>query len=124
MPESENLKELPELNELSELNKSTEPKGRGGRFYFQLAWLLFIVVLGVVVIIQYFGVFTNILLAVVGLGLMILVHEFGHFVVAKLSDIHVEAFSIGFPPILFGIRRSEEGYRVRILPSVFPTEKK
>ncbi|MHC4115249.1 MAG: site-2 protease family protein [Planctomycetota bacterium] len=49
---------------------------------------------------------------------------FGHFVVAKLSDIHVEAFSIGFPPILFGIRRSEEGYRVRILPSVFPTEKK
>ncbi|MHC4725331.1 MAG: hypothetical protein ACYS9V_14000 [Planctomycetota bacterium] len=25
---------------------------------------------------------------------------------------------------MFGIRRSEEGYRVRILPSVFPTEKK
>jgi regulator of sigma E protease len=124
MPESENLKELPELNELSELNEPSEPKGRGKRFYSQLAWLGFILVLAAIVIIRYFGVFTNILLAIIGLGLMILVHEFGHFVMAKLSDIHVEAFSIGFPPILFGIRRSEEGYKVRVLPSVFPSEKK
>ena len=49
---------------------------------------------------------------------MILVHEFGHFLVAKLSDIKVEAFSIGFPPTLLGILRTERGYRIRILPDV------
>ncbi|MHC4266743.1 MAG: site-2 protease family protein [Planctomycetota bacterium] len=120
MSESENLKELPELNKLSELNKPSKPKGRGRSFYFRLIWLILCVVLAVIIIARNFGVFTNILVAVIGLGLMILVHEFGHFVFAKMSDINVEAFSIGFPPILAGIRRTEEGYKVRILPSFFP----
>jgi regulator of sigma E protease len=68
------------------------------------------------------GAFANILLAVVGFGAVVLVHEFGHFVVAKLSKIKVEAFSIGFPPIFAGILRTENGYRVRILPKFFPKQ--
>ena len=38
------------------------------------------------------------------LGLLILIHELGHFVVAKLLGIHVEVFSLGFGPRLFGIQ--------------------
>ncbi len=62
-------------------------------------------------------------LALIGFGSMIIVHEFGHFIAAKLSDIKVEAFSIGFPPMLIGIMRTEKGFRIRILPSVFSNEK-
>ncbi|NIP25433.1 MAG: hypothetical protein GWN67_13775 [Phycisphaerae bacterium] len=62
------------------------------------------------------GAFGNILLVVLGFGMVVLVHEFGHFIVAKLSGVKVEAFSIGFPPALFGIQRTESGYRVRLFP--------
>ena len=45
-----------------------------------------------------------------------MVHELGHFLVAKLGGIKVEAFSIGFPPVLLGIRKLKKGFRVRFLP--------
>jgi len=85
---------------------------------------VFIVVLATAVylIIQNIGVFGNILLVLIGFGAVILVHEFGHFLVAKLSDIKVEAFSIGFPPTLVGILRTESGYRIRILPDILKKE--
>ena len=73
-------------------------------------------------IIRNFSAFSNILLVALGFGAVVLVHEFGHFIVAKLSDVKVEAFSIGFPPTLAGIRRAEDGYHIRILPKFFPKE--
>src|SRR4030043_71147 len=66
------------------------------------------------------GVFGNILLVALGFGAFVLVHEFGHFLLAKLCGIKVEAFSIGFPPILAGVLRTERGWRIRILPQFFP----
>jgi len=68
------------------------------------------------------NVFTNLLLVAVGFGAVVMVHEFGHFIVAKLSGIKVEAFSIGFPPVFAGILRTEQGWRIRILPGLFPKE--
>jgi regulator of sigma E protease len=62
------------------------------------------------------GTFGNILLVALGFGAVIIVHEFGHFIVAKLSDIEVEAFSIGFPPVLLAIRKTEEGMHFCLLP--------
>jgi regulator of sigma E protease len=50
------------------------------------------------------------------LGIMVLVHEFGHFAVAKLCGVHVETFSIGFGPRLFGWRRGDTDYRLSLLP--------
>jgi len=50
------------------------------------------------------------------LGLLVLVHELGHFMVAKFLGIHVEVFSIGFGPRLFGIRRKGTDYRLSALP--------
>jgi len=73
-------------------------------------------------VVRNIGVFGNVLLVMLGFGAVILVHEFGHFIVAKLSGIKVEAFSIGFPPILAGIQRTERGSRIRILPQFFPKE--
>ena len=70
----------------------------------------------VYLIIRNFSAFSNILLVALGFGAVVLVHEFGHFIVAKLSDVKVEAFSIGFPPALLGIQRMENGYRVRLFP--------
>jgi len=61
----------------------------------------------------------NVLLVLLGFGTVILVHEFGHFLFAKLSGIKVEIFSLGFMPTLFGFQRTQEGFRVRVLPGFF-----
>ena len=87
--------------------------------------ILFVVVAFVAVvylIAQNINTFGNILLTMLGFGSVVLVHEFGHFVVAKLSDIKVEAFSIFMPPTVFGVQKTEEGFRFRILPKIFAKE--
>jgi regulator of sigma E protease len=45
------------------------------------------------------------------IGVMILVHELGHFWAARLFDVRVDVFSIGFGPRLFGFRRGDTDYR-------------
>jgi len=87
--------------------------------------ILFVVVAFVAVIFliaQNINTFGNILLTMLGFGSVVLVHEFGHFIVAKLSDIKVEAFSIFMPPTVFGVQRTENGFRFRILPKIFAKE--
>jgi regulator of sigma E protease len=64
--------------------------------------------------------FWNIFLAVMGFSAVVFVHELGHFIFAKLSNVKVEVFSIFLPPVLLGVRRTEEGFRFRILPKFFP----
>jgi len=70
----------------------------------------------------HFEVFKNVLLVALGFGAVIMIHEFGHFIVAKLSGIEVEAFSIGFSPVLAGIKKTEDGIKIRILPQFFAKE--
>jgi regulator of sigma E protease len=53
---------------------------------------------------------------VVGLGLVIFAHELGHFIAAKIVDIRVEQFALGFGTRLFGFKRGETDYRVNLLP--------
>jgi regulator of sigma E protease len=89
----------------------------------RLILFLTIFIAVVVLIVRNINAFGNVLLVLLGFGTVILVHEFGHFIVAKLSDIKVEAFSIGFPPTFLGIRRTMEGYRIRVLPTFFKKEK-
>jgi regulator of sigma E protease len=38
----------------------------------------------------------DLIMVALGLGLVIFIHELGHFIAAKLCDVHVETFSIGF----------------------------
>lgn len=60
--------------------------------------------------------FVSAIAFIVLIGIMVVVHEFGHFAVAKLCGVRVEAFSIGFGPRLFGIKRGDTDYKVCLLP--------
>ena len=53
-------------------------------------------------------------LVALGLGFVIFIHELGHFVAAKLCDVHVKTFSIGFGPALPGcsFKRGETQYMI------------
>ncbi|HEX2252953.1 MAG TPA: RIP metalloprotease RseP [Thermoanaerobaculia bacterium] len=62
------------------------------------------------------GIFTNLLAFAFALGVIIAVHEWGHLVVAKLFDVRVTAFSLGFGPRLWGFRRGETDYRLSLVP--------
>ena len=90
--------------------------------YFRVIIFVVLVIALVFLVIRYFNAFGNVLLVMLGFGAVVLVHEFGHFITAKLSNIKVEAFSIFMPPILLGIKRTEDGIRFRILPEIFPKE--
>jgi regulator of sigma E protease len=54
--------------------------------------------------------------AAILIGVLIFVHELGHFLVAKLFDVKVLRFSIGFGPKVVGFRRGETEYVICALP--------
>lgn len=58
----------------------------------------------------------SILSAIVVLGVLILVHEFGHYVVARIINVKVLKFSLGFGPKIFGIKGKETEYLVSAVP--------
>ena len=54
---------------------------------------------------------------VVLLGILVFVHEFGHYIVAKLSGVQVEAFSIGFGRQLWGFTdKSGTRWKISAIP--------
>jgi regulator of sigma E protease len=53
---------------------------------------------------------------VILLGVLIVVHELGHFVFARLFDVKVLRFSLGFGPRIFGITLGETEYRLSAVP--------
>ena len=55
-------------------------------------------------------------MAIVGLGFLILAHEFGHFIVAKVTGMRVEEFSLGFGRYLVSRRIGETVYGISVLP--------
>jgi regulator of sigma E protease len=57
-----------------------------------------------------------ILVALLVLGVLIFVHELGHFIVAKLSGMPVDEFSLGFGPAIVSKQWGETQYSLRILP--------
>lgn len=59
---------------------------------------------------------TSILAFAAAFGLLVLVHEFGHFWVARRNGVHVEKFSIGFGPKLWGFQWKETRLVISLLP--------
>lgn len=49
-------------------------------------------------------------------GAVVFFHELGHFVLAKLNDIEVTAFMMGFGPKLLKYQRGETEYSIRLIP--------
>lgn len=60
--------------------------------------------------------FLTLLAFVFVFGILVLAHETGHFLVAKLSGVKVEEFSIGFPPRIASFRRGETKYTIGAIP--------
>ena len=58
----------------------------------------------------------NVVLAILLLGMIVMVHELGHYTVGRLCGLGIEEFSIGFGPKLFGWRRKEIDYSIRLIP--------
>lgn len=58
----------------------------------------------------------NLLKIVVILGTLITIHELGHFTVAKLCDVKVNKFSIGFGPRILKKTSGETEYTLRLIP--------
>ena len=50
------------------------------------------------------------------IGFLILIHELGHFIAAKLSNIPIERFSIGFGPKLWSLKKGKTEYRLSAFP--------
>ena len=59
----------------------------------------------------------NIIIAVLLLGFLVAVHEFGHFVVAKISGMYVETFSIGMGPKIASFQKGETEYTLSAIPA-------
>ncbi len=58
----------------------------------------------------------KILIGVCVVGLLIFVHEFGHFITAKFFNVKVDEFAIGMGPKIFGFKKGETLYSVRLFP--------
>ena len=50
------------------------------------------------------------------LGFLILIHELGHFTVAKLCNVKVNEFAIGFGPTIYKKQGKETKYNLRLIP--------
>jgi len=59
---------------------------------------------------------TTVVSFVIVIGILILIHELGHFIVARLTGVGVERFSIGFGPVLFRWRGTETEYCLSAIP--------
>src|SRR5437660_4740564 len=62
------------------------------------------------------GSIAELVLAIVALGVLIIVHEGGHFLIARLSGMRVDRFSIGFGPTLLSFKRGETIYQIAVIP--------
>jgi regulator of sigma E protease len=58
----------------------------------------------------------NYALVFIGFSVVVFFHELGHFIAAKLCDVRVERFSVGFGREIFGWTRGETRYSFNILP--------
>lgn len=50
------------------------------------------------------------------LSILIIVHEFGHFITAKRLGVRVEEFSLGFGPRLFSKKKGDTDYSINLFP--------
>ncbi|MGA1846449.1 RIP metalloprotease RseP [Deferribacter abyssi] len=58
----------------------------------------------------------GIISAILVFGVLVFIHEFGHFIFAKLFNVKVLRFSIGFGPIVFTKKWGETEYAISLIP--------
>ena len=57
-----------------------------------------------------------ILTFIISVSIVIFVHELGHYFFAKLLNVNVIDFSIGFGPKIFSFKKFSTKWNIRILP--------
>ncbi len=62
------------------------------------------------------SILSSIIIALIVIGVLVIVHEFGHFIVAKLTGIHVEEFAVGMGKKLCSKQVGETEYSLHLLP--------
>ena len=60
--------------------------------------------------------FENIIISISVFLVLVFIHEFGHFFMAKISGIRVEEFALGMGPKIFGKKKGETQYSIRLIP--------
>jgi regulator of sigma E protease len=58
----------------------------------------------------------NVIYGILALSLLILVHELGHFIVARMANVKVLAFSLGFGKKLLTFKKGETEYALSLIP--------
>lgn len=58
----------------------------------------------------------SIIIAILMFSLVVIFHELGHFLLAKKNGIGVNEFCLGMGPKLFGFKRGETTYALRLFP--------
>ena len=58
----------------------------------------------------------SVVIAILVFGVIVLIHEIGHYAAAVKCGITVEEFAIGMGPRLFGVKRKDTVYSLRLLP--------
>lgn len=60
----------------------------------------------------------NIIVFFVSLALLVIIHEFGHFITAKIFNVYVNEFSIGFGPLIYSHKKdgAETKFSIRGVP--------
>ena len=59
---------------------------------------------------------TTLISFIILLGILIFVHELGHFLVARMSGVGVQKFSLGFGPKIIGRTIGETEYVLSWIP--------
>ncbi len=58
----------------------------------------------------------SIIIGIIILGVVVFIHELGHFIFAKANGIVVEEFSLGMGPKIFGFKKGETQYSLKLFP--------
>ncbi|MGL6073808.1 MAG: site-2 protease family protein [Fimbriiglobus sp.] len=101
----------------AKLNPTTQDTPTKPNWWRENGYQLVLIAIIMGVIFRYLHPF-DVFLAGFGLSFIIFIHELGHFVAAKLCDVHVKTFSIGFGPALpfCSFKYGETTYKLALIP--------
>ncbi len=62
------------------------------------------------------NIFDTIIYGLIALSFLVLVHEYGHFLVARIANVKVITFSLGFGKKLLSFKKGETEYAISAVP--------
>jgi regulator of sigma E protease len=69
-------------------------------------------ILAAITVVQILEIILMIFVGTIALSVVVIIHELGHFIAAKRAGVEVEAFSVGFGPRIWGVKKGGTDYRI------------